>query len=189
MPTWQSSIWFESLQESDAGVYKCNKLRIGLPAIDSKCATFIFIYLPHYSVFYVEPIEFLEVGNISLANYDHGATVSISCSVASCASDLVLQLFKEDQLVPLKTRRENSTLITGSAQIKATDRVAGVYVYQAMSEKYNEFARKSFSITGKVLAWSVSVECAQDSLLFFLLHRFSQDYLIMFYNVFTVAQL
>ena len=110
-----------------------------------------FIYLPHYSVFYIELIEFAEVGNISLANYDHGATVSISCSVESCASDLVLQLFKEDQLVPLKTRRESNTL-TGSAQIKATDRVAGVYVYQAMSEKYNEVARKSFSITGKVLA-------------------------------------
>ena len=129
--------------------------------------TFLFFCL-------LELIEFDAVENISLANYDRGATVSISCSVESCASDLVLQLFKEDQLVHLKTRRESNTL-TGSTQIKATEEVAGVYVYQAMSEKFNEVVRKSFSVTGKVL-WVCAVSVFKIQ---YLLHRFSQDYLTM----------
>ena len=98
---------------------------------------------------YTELAEFTtDVSNISLANYNYGASIDVQCVVETCISDLVLQLFRADQLIEMDTFQEGSRMV-GLAKVKATEEMAGEYVCQGLSEKQNQVFHKTFFITGK----------------------------------------
>lgn len=80
----------------------------------------------------------------------YGADLSVSCTVETCISDMVVQIFSGDQLVDSTTVQERTRLVA-YAYLKATEDVLGTYVCQAMSEYENAVFRKTFTITGKLV--------------------------------------
>ena len=87
--------------------------------------------------------------NISLSAYERGADIAISCAVETCIPDMVMQVFKEDQLIEMTTVQEGN-IFKGTTQIKATEEVVGNYICQGMSEGHNKVFRKSFSISAGI---------------------------------------
>ena len=85
--------------------------------------------------------------DISQSNFTYGEIFPVSISVDTCIPDLVLQLFKEDQLVPVIAVQDGNGYI-GSAQLMAMEQSAGQYVWQARSEERNVVFKKEFSVTG-----------------------------------------
>lgn len=86
--------------------------------------------------------------NVSLSDFKYGEIFPVSISVDTCISDLILQLFQEDQLVPVTTVQDGDGY-TGSAQLVAIEQSAGRYVWQARSEERNVVFKKDFSVTGR----------------------------------------
>lgn len=93
---------------------------------------------------------FVNVRDISLSEYDYGEDFEVLCRVETCIPDMVVQLFREEQLVDMATVEEGNQFV-GSATIKATEETVGEYICQAMSEMYNEVFQQSFSIAGRIM--------------------------------------
>lgn len=91
--------------------------------------------------------QFIDVNDVSLSDFDYGDEVEVLCSVETCISDMVMQLFREDQLIDMVTVEEGNRFV-GYAKIKATAEMLGSYVCQGMSEEYNKVFQQSFSVTG-----------------------------------------
>lgn len=94
------------------------------------------------------------VSNLSLSDHVYGEDISISCSVDTCVSDIVLQLFKDDQLLHMSMSSMGNR-ITGSAQVKVSDELVGEYACQVMSDSRNEVVRETFSVRGKYIQYFV----------------------------------
>lgn len=91
----------------------------------------------------------MDVHDISLSNYDYEEDLEVLCRVETCIPDMVVQLFREEQLIDMETVEEENQFV-GYATIKAKEEMVGEYVCQAMSEMYNEVFRQRFSIAGRI---------------------------------------
>ena len=91
------------------------------------------------------------ISDIDLSGFRYGREMTISCIVETCIRDVTVQIFKDDQLLDsetvLETVLEGSQLVT-SAQLKVSEKLAGHYACQAMSEEENMVQRKYFNATG-----------------------------------------
>ena len=105
--------------------------------------------LGDYCCFCVGLAAFKDIRNISLSVYEDGAEFTVQCPIETCIPDMVVQLFKGQQLIDMETVEEGNRFVGRSkVKAKATEEVLGDYFCQGMSEKYNVVFRESFSITG-----------------------------------------
>lgn len=105
------------------------------------------VYVARRLLFCVGLAAFVDIRNISLSDYEEGAEFVVQCRIETCIPDMVVQLFKGQQLVDMETLEEGKGFV-GRSKVKATSALVGDYLCQGMSEKYNEVFRQSFSITG-----------------------------------------
>ncbi len=95
-----------------------------------------------------DEIGIREIDDIDLSEYNYGQELSISCLVETCIKDVIIQIFKDDQLLESDTSPEGNKLVS-SVQLKVSERLVGRYACQAMSEKESfAFKREYFTITG-----------------------------------------
>ena len=99
-------------------------------------------------IFYTDVTQFSPIENIDLSEYNAGDVLPLCCEVDTCIPDIVVQLFKDDQLLVLSTVLEGS-LYLACVNLKVSEDLVGQYACQAMSEETNLFDREYFSINGK----------------------------------------
>ena len=93
----------------------------------------------------------LTAHNVDLSNHVEGSSFSVNCIVDTCISDMVVQIFKDDQLLESSTVGINGTKSVTTVGLKALQGAIGTYTCRAMTDMKNEVFRKRFSVTGMML--------------------------------------
>ena len=88
--------------------------------------------------------------DINLSCYANGDLFTIQCIVDTCLSDIVIQLFHEDQLLEPTTQDVTRNGFVLTARLRASDLLVGQYLCQAVNHLHNKFSQQNFSIYGEL---------------------------------------
>ena len=92
----------------------------------------------------------MKTTDINLSCYTNGDLLTIQCIINTCLSDMVIQLFHEDQLLEPTTQDVTMNGFVLTAWLRASDLLVGQYLCQAVNQVHNKFTQQTFSIYGEL---------------------------------------